>query len=99
MINKAALEAADATFKMKVQTFGDLTRTTPLVSVVQERFVAHALRYVKKVGNFSVRSYHGLNGCVIKASKADGDLLPFMGQDEADKRPEGIYYVKIASDL
>eukprot|EP00957_Ditylum_brightwellii_P185959 14157327-Ditylum_brightwellii.AAC.1 len=22
-----------------------------------------------------------------------------MGQDEADKRPEGIYYVKIASDL
>eukprot|EP00957_Ditylum_brightwellii_P022197 1674807-Ditylum_brightwellii.AAC.1 len=99
MINKAALEAADATFKMKVQTFIDLTRTKPLVSVVQERFVSHALRYVKKVGNFSVRSYLSLNGCVLNASDADGNLLPFMGQDKPDKRPEGIYYVKIASDL
>eukprot|EP00957_Ditylum_brightwellii_P024040 1812925-Ditylum_brightwellii.AAC.1 len=63
---------------MKVQTFGDLTGMTPLVSVIQERFVAHALRYVKQIGNFSVRSYHGLNGCVIKASGTNGNLLPFM---------------------
>eukprot|EP00957_Ditylum_brightwellii_P167327 12738522-Ditylum_brightwellii.AAC.1 len=62
MIDKATLEVADGPYKTKIQMFGDLTGTTPLVSMIQEQFVVHALRYVKKAGQFSDRSYHGLNG-------------------------------------
>eukprot|EP00957_Ditylum_brightwellii_P111300 8487936-Ditylum_brightwellii.AAC.1 len=62
MIDKLALEGADTAYKEKLQALGDLLSTTPLVLVLQERFIAYTLVYIKKVGQFKVRSYHGLNG-------------------------------------
>eukprot|EP00957_Ditylum_brightwellii_P076013 5778190-Ditylum_brightwellii.AAC.1 len=99
MLNKAALEASDTSFKTKIQAFGHLTSTTPLVSVIQEMLINHATEFITKVGQFQVRTYHGLNRRVIPVYLANGTIMPVEGQLIATRRPTGIIYVKIASDI
>eukprot|EP00957_Ditylum_brightwellii_P157911 12020094-Ditylum_brightwellii.AAC.1 len=99
MLNKAALEASDTSFKIKIQAFGNLTSATPLVSVIQEMLVNHATKFITKVEQFQVRTYHSLNGRLIPVYLTNGTIVPVEGQLVANRRPAGIIYIKIALDI
>eukprot|EP00957_Ditylum_brightwellii_P007716 583057-Ditylum_brightwellii.AAC.1 len=54
MVIKSALEAVDLTGKARLQALGDLTSTTPLITVLQEQYMQFAAQYHKKPAQFSV---------------------------------------------
>jgi hypothetical protein len=59
MVTSSAHESADVPIKTKLQVFAGATGTTPLVGILQTRFIVHALQYIRTQNNFSVISYHG----------------------------------------
>jgi hypothetical protein len=54
MGTKSALEATTIPFDQKLQIFAGVTRTGPLVGVLQAKFISIANAEIYKVGNFSV---------------------------------------------
>eukprot|EP00978_Attheya_sp_CCMP212_P044540 scaffold313803_cov64-Attheya_sp.AAC.1 len=57
--------------------------------------------YITSAGKFTVDSYHGSrNGIIIPdCLDVDGNLRPTSGEAAANRRPEGIQYVKLLSDI
>ena len=99
LVTQSALEAADVPMKSKLQIIGDLTHTSSLIGILQERFIDQVQLYIRKATKFEVLSYHGQNGKIQTAMDTDGNLLPTHGVVEADRRPADIYYAKISCDI
>ena len=99
-VTKNALEAADVPVRAKPQVLAGCTSTTPLSTILQTRFINHALAYSKSFGQFNVLSYHGCNGLIINnATMPNGDLRPLENMTNATRRPPGLMYAKIETDL
>ncbi len=47
LVNKSALESADVSPKVRLQSFSDLTGTTSLVGILQTRHIDHALAFIR----------------------------------------------------
>jgi hypothetical protein len=100
MVTKSALESVDSPIRTKLTVLGGCTITIPLIGTMQARFIQYANLYIKKQGKFEVLSYHGRNGRIINtATVENGDLRPLDGQNAATRRPAGLIYAKIESDL
>eukprot|EP00978_Attheya_sp_CCMP212_P028529 scaffold98745_cov31-Attheya_sp.AAC.1 len=100
MMNKSAFATADIKIKTKIQAFANSLNSTLLANVVQAKFIEHATTYITSTGKFTVDSYHGRNGIIIPdCLDVDGDLRPSSGEAAANRRPEGIQYVKLSSDI
>jgi uncharacterized Zn finger protein (UPF0148 family) len=100
LVNKSALESADVSPKVRLQSFSDLTGTTSLIGILQARHVDFALAFIKRAQSFTVRSYHGPNGLIIpNCTQDDGTLKLTDNQTQGNRRPEDIQYVKIACDV
>jgi hypothetical protein len=99
MVTKSALEATTIPFDQKLQILAGITRTGPLVSVLQAKFIAIANTALFQVGRFTVLSYHGRNGVTIAATVPGGNLRPTMGVVAAARRPTGVMFARLACDL
>ncbi len=100
LVNKSALESADVSPKVRLQSFSDLTGTTSLIGILQARHVDFALAFIKRAQSFTVRSYHGPNGLIIpNCTQDDGTLKLTDNQTQGNRCPEDIQYVKIACDV
>jgi hypothetical protein len=100
MVTSSALESADVPIKTKLQVFAGASGTTPLVGILQTRFIAHALQYIRTQNNFSVISYHGRNGRTLtNATLPNGQLKPVNNQTNANYRPTDILFAKVESDI
>jgi hypothetical protein len=99
MVTKSALEATTIPFDQKLQILAGITRTGPLVGVLQAKFIAIANAALFRVGSFSVLSYHGRNGVTIAATVANGDLRPTQNVNAAARRPAGVMFARLACDL
>jgi hypothetical protein len=65
MVTKVALEAAGIPLDQILQILAGITRTAPLVSVLQSKFVDLAKNAIGRAGNFEALSYHGRNGRIM----------------------------------
>jgi hypothetical protein len=93
MVTSSALESAESSQVCA-------TGTTPLVGILQTRFIAHALQYIRTQNNFSVISYHGRNGRTLtNATLPNGQLKPVNNQTNANRRPTDIMFAKVESDI
>jgi hypothetical protein len=99
MVTKSALEATTIPVDQKLQILAGITRTGPLVGVLQAKFIAIANTALSKVGNFSVLSYHSRNGVTIAATLPNGDLRPTQNATAAARRPAGVMFARLACDL
>ena len=100
LVNKSALESADVSPKVCLQSFSDLTGTTSLVGILQTRYIDHALAFIRRAQSFTVRSYHSSNGLIIaNCNQADGTLRLIDAHTNANCRPESIQFAKIACDV
>jgi hypothetical protein len=100
MVTKSALEATTIPYDQKLQILVSITRTGPLVGVLQSKFLAIANDEIYKVGNFSVLAYHGRNGVtILPATLPNGDLRPTSGTTNALRCQPGILYAKLTCDL
>ena len=100
MVTKSALESADIPIKTKLQVLGDSTSSTSLVSILQARYIQHLLQFIKTVGNFKVLDYQGRNGKIIlDCTQPNGHLKLVDNQTNLNRRPEGIHFVKLTSDV
>jgi hypothetical protein len=100
LVNKSALESADVSPKVRLQSFSDLTGTTSLIGILQARHVDFALAFIKRAQSFTVRSYHGPNGLIIPGCTLDDGTLKLTdAQTSTNCRPADIQYVKIACDV
>ena len=52
MVTKSALEAAGIPFDQMLQILAGITRTAPLVSVLQSKFIDFAKNAIRQAGNF-----------------------------------------------
>jgi hypothetical protein len=100
MVTKAALEAAGIPFDQMLQILAGITRTAPLVTVLQSKFVDFAKNAIHQAGNFEVLSYHGCNRRIMNNVTLDnGNLKPTENQTGANRRPTGIMYAKLSCDV
>ena len=100
MVTKAAMESADASIESKIQAFGELMGTSPLNGIIMARYSNQALSLIKQKKNFEVLSYHSRNGKIINnCLKSDGKLKSVQNQSTRNRRPNGVYYVKLSVDL
>jgi uncharacterized Zn finger protein (UPF0148 family) len=100
LVNKSALESADVSPKVRLQSFSDLTGTTSLVGILQTRHIDHALAFIRRAQSFTVRSYHSSNGLIIPdCNQPDGTLRLTDNQTNTLRRPENIQFAKIACDI
>jgi hypothetical protein len=100
MVTISALEAVESPIKTKLQVLAGCTSTAPLVSILQAMFIKHAHGYIRRADFFSVLSYHGRNGHIVPTATMDnGDLRPVDNQTNANRRPAGLIYAKIETDL
>ncbi len=100
MVTKSALEAAGIPFDQMLQILAGITRTAPLVSVLQSKFINFAKNAIHQAGNFEVLSYHGRNGRIMNNVTLDnGNLKPTGDQTGANRRPAGIMYAKLSCDV
>ena len=100
MVTKSSLESAGIPFDQMLQILAGITRTAPLVSVLQSKFNKFAKAAIRQAGNFEVLSYHGRNGRIINNATLDnGNLKPTDNQTNANRRPAGIMYAKLSCDV
>jgi hypothetical protein len=99
MVTKSALEATTIPVDQKLQILAGITRTGPLVGVLQAKFIAIANAALFEVGSFSVLSYHGRNGVTIAATEPNGDLSPTQDVTAPARRPAGLIFARLACDL
>eukprot|EP00957_Ditylum_brightwellii_P174927 13319772-Ditylum_brightwellii.AAC.1 len=100
MINKSALEAAEVSAKVRLQTLGNLTGTTPLVLVLQDKCMNHAETFFKTAGQSLTRSYHVTNRKIIpQCHHADRTLKLWDLQMNNSRQPSGITYAKVARNI
>eukprot|EP00978_Attheya_sp_CCMP212_P043110 scaffold275582_cov32-Attheya_sp.AAC.1 len=97
MMNKSAFATADIKIKTNIQAFANSLNLAPLANVIQANFIEHARTYITSTGKFTIDSYQGRNGLIIPdCLDIDGDLRPTSGEAPANRRPEGIQYVKLS---
>ena len=72
LFTKSALGSADLAICTKLQAFGDLTNTTPLVSAIAGKFILVANEFIKNHGKLNIKSYDSANGCIINNSTVAG---------------------------
>jgi hypothetical protein len=99
MVTKSALEATTIRYDQKLQILASITRTGPLVGVLQSKFLAIANTEIHKVGNFSVLAYHGRNGVTMPVTLPNGHLRPTNRATAAQRREADILYAKLTCDL
>jgi hypothetical protein len=99
MVTKSSLEASTIPFDQKLQILAGITRTGPLVGVLQAKLIAIANAAILRVGNFSVLSYQGRNGGTIAARLPNGDMSPTQDQTAANRRPGGLMFTRLACGL
>jgi hypothetical protein len=100
MVTKSALEAAGIPHDQMLQILAGITRTAPLVSVLQSKFIDYAKNAIREAGNFEVLSYHGRNGRIINnAETVEGNLKPTENATNPDRRPADLMYAKLSCDL
>ena len=75
MVTKVALEAAGIPLDQILQILAGITRTAPLVSVLQSKFVDLAKNAIGRAGNFEALSYHGRNGRIMNNVTLDNGNL------------------------
>ena len=96
LVNKSALESADVSPKVRLQSFSDLTGTTSLVGILQTRYIDHALAFIRRAQSFTVCSYHSSNGLIIpNCNQVNGMLHLTDNQTANNRRPSDIHYAKI----
>jgi hypothetical protein len=100
MMTQTALESADIHIKSKLQVLSDKTNTSALVVILKTRFVEHAVAFIRQPGKFNVVSYHNHTGKTIATAMLDTGLLrPVDNQTNNTRRPSGLQFVKIQSDI
>ena len=74
--------------------------TSPLNDIVMARYSNQVLNLIKEKKNFEILSCHSPDGNIISnCLKSDGTLKLVENATTRNRRPNGVYYVKLDIDL